>query len=189
MMLSEISSKFLKSTELSSKILWFGMSWTILVLVGMSYLFVGNSALYTNQSFSPNFAQALPVLSALFALLSVVLAKKLFSADSLKKHFGRSWDNDTISSLYKTRSKRGSLVAEKLAEIPINERPYVLISFWYNWRMILVLALNEVIVILGFIHVFLSKESSIILPYALVSFILSFSVFPNYRKFLEHIRF
>ncbi|MEQ9618158.1 MAG: hypothetical protein RIG61_03170 [Deltaproteobacteria bacterium] len=186
-MISTELKKLIRPLIIVQQVIWFAITGSIVFYAVIAYILVGSGGT-DDISRSRGLGTALYVAALAVAICSIFYRRYSMSDKSITKILSRNIDPARLAQNARTKSidsvKLGQL--ESLTEFELK-----VFSLMYELQKItfISLFLNEIMVIIGFVLAFLSGDPANILPFAVISLVLSFWMFPRSGKLIERARY
>lgn len=186
-MISTELKKLIQPLVIVQQVIWFAITGSIVFYTAIAYVLVGNGGT-GDLSQTQGLGAALYAAALAAAVCSIFYRRYSLSDKSVMKILSRDIDPARLAQNARTKSidpvKLGQL--ESLTEFELK-----VFSLMYELQKItfINLFLNEIVVILGFVFAFLSGDPAKILPFAVISLILSFWMFPRSGKLISRARY
>ncbi len=182
-MISDELKELNRPTILVQKVLWFIIVGSIIFYIGFVYIFIGgNKALAS--SVGSNIELLIYVLAVAAALGSILYYQYAYSNKNLKRFMSKDVDIELLAK----NPRKKEVDAGKLGQLnslsPVELKIYSLM-FELQKITIITLILNELIVIFGSAISFINEDSSKIVPFGIVSLVLSFWMFPKPQSLIK----
>ncbi len=172
--------------EKNSKVL--KIVWLALFLAMILYTIFSLTFKFNNQTTPSNFLiYILHAAGILFAFISIALYKRTFSENQLRKKLKNSVNIDDLSRDLRT-NEIDIQKKEVLEQLPFLEQKIYGISNSFMVPYVICWAMNESIVLIGFVSSYLFKDILKVVPFAFVGIILHIQMYPKLKTILEKVR-
>lgn len=186
-MISIELKKLIRPLVIVQQVIWFAITGSIVFYTGIAYILVRNRVA-DDLSRPGGLGIALYAAAFAAAVCSIFYRRYSLSDKSITNVLSRDIDPARLAQNARTKSidpvKLGQL--ESLTEFELK-----VFSLMYELQKItfINLFLNEIVVILGFVFAFFSGDPAKILPFAVISLVLSFWMFPRPGKLISRARY
>jgi len=184
-MISEELKELIRSPILVQKILWFVIVGSIIFYISFVYIFVGGSRVLV-ISIGSAIELLIYILAGIAMLGSIFYYRYALSDNHLKKFMSKDVDIELLAKNPSTKevdtNKLGQLKALSPSELKIYS-----LMFEVQKITIITLILNELIVIFGSAISFMNDDVSKIVPFGIVSLVLSFWMFPRAQSVIKRV--
>lgn len=178
--------QLIRPLVLIQMVIWFVITASILFYFGIVYVLVGNSGTSTLEIIG-TFETVIYIVAAVVSLGSIFYRRHALSAESLASSLEKDVNLEELST--DPRTKR--VDADKLGRLEslsdFEKRAFSLMYYLQKVTFIN-LFLNETVVVLGFVLAFLSGDPQKIIPFGVVSLVLSLWMFPRPGAVIEGAR-
>ncbi len=182
-MISEQLKELIRPAILVQKLIWFVIVGSIIFYIGFVYIFIGGNKSLTS-SIGSNLELLIYILTGA-SLLGSILYYRYSLSDSRLKHFlSRDVDLEFLAKAPRTTKIDTGKLA-KLNSLSVLEARIYSLMFELQKITILSLILNELIVIFGSAIAFMNEDVSKIVPFGIVSLVLSFWMFPRAQSIIK----
>jgi hypothetical protein len=181
--MSEELKELIRPAVLVQKILWFVIVGSIIFYIGFVYIFIGGNKALTS-SIGSNVELLIYILAGAITLGSIVYYRYSLSDNQLKKFMSKDVDLDLLAKDPRTKKIDAGKLA-RLNSLSVLETKIYSLMFELQKITILTLILNELIVIFGSALAFISEDVSKIVPFGIVSLVLSFWMFPRAQAMIK----
>lgn len=145
----------------------------------------GNKAIAS--SIETNLNYLIYILAAAMTIGSVFYYRHALSEDNLKKFMNRDVDIESLTINPRTKEVDTEKLAQLKSLTPSELKVYSLM-FELQKITIITLILNELIVIFGSALSFLNDDVSKVVPFGIVSLVLSFWMFPKPESLIKRVQ-
>ncbi|MGB3363270.1 MAG: hypothetical protein WBB48_00660 [Thermodesulfobacteriota bacterium] len=184
-MISEELKELIRSPILVQKILWIVIVGSIVFYISFVYIFVGGSRVLV-ISIGSAIELLIYILAGIAMLGSIFYYRYALSDNHLKKFMSKDVDIELLAKNPSTKevdtNKLGQLKALSPSELKIYS-----LMFEVQKITIITLILNELIVIFGSAISFMNDDVSKIVPFGIVSLVLSFWMFPRAQSVIKRV--
>lgn len=179
-------NKLIRPLVIVQQIIWFAITGSIVFYTVIAYILIGKGG---SEDLSPTrgLETALYVAALAASICSIFYRRYALSGKSIRNILRRDINPESLAQNPRTKSidpvKLGQL--ESLTEFELK-----VFSLMYELQKItfINLFLNEIVVILGLVLAFTSGDPAKIIPFAVVSLVLSFWMFPRSGKLISRAR-
>ena len=176
-MISAELRELLRPSTLTSRVVWFALTASIWVYVGIVYYLQALDKEPT-RTLDPMFAATFYVLSGAVAAASLVYRRWARSDSRFERILRENVDPNALAMNPKTRQPNISLL-RRLEALQDFEQRIFRLNMLYQTSMIVSLALNEVIALFGFVLGFVGRDMGTSIPFAVIATALNLVVFPR----------
>jgi len=185
-MISEQLKELIRPAVLVQKIIWFVIVGSIIFYIGFVYIFIGgNKALTT--SIGSNVDLLIYVLAGAAFIGSILYYRYSLSDSRLKQFMSKDVDLELLAKDPRTKKIDAGKLS-RLNSLSVLETKIYSLMFELQKITILSLILNELIVIFGSALAFISEDVSKIVPFGIVSLVLSFWMFPRAQSLIKRVQ-
>ena len=185
-MISEQLKELIRPAVLVQKIIWFVIVGSIIFYIGFVYIFIGgNKALTT--SIGSNVDLLIYVLAGAAFIGSILYYRYSLSDSRLKQFMSKDVDLELLAKDPRTKKIDAGKLS-RLNSLSVLETKIYSLMFELQKITILSLILNELIVIFGSALAFISEDVSRIVPFGIVSLVLSFWMFPRAQSLIKRVQ-
>lgn len=185
-MISEDLKELIRSPILVQKILWFVIVGSIIFYISFVYIFVGGSRVLV-ISIGSAIELLIYILAGIAMLGSIFYYRYALSDNHLKKFMSKDVDIGLLAKSPSTKEVDTNKLAQLKALSPSELKIYSLM-FELQKIIVVTLILNEIIVILGSAISFINDDVSKIVPFGIVSLVLSFWMFPKPQSLIKRVQ-
>lgn len=182
-MISEQLKELIRPAILVQKLIWFVIVGSIIFYIGFVYIFIGGNKSLTS-SIGSNLELLIYILTGAFLLGSILYYRYSLSDSRLKQFLSRDVDLNLLAKDPRTRKIDTDELA-RLNSLSVAETKIYSLMFELQKITILSLILNELIVIFGSAIAFMNEDVSKIVPFGIVSLVLSFWMFPRAQSIIK----
>jgi len=185
-MISEELKELIRPAILVQKILWFVIVGSIIFYMGFVYIFVGG-----NKALAVSIGSSIELL--IYAIAGVAMIGSIFyyhyalSDNHLKRFMSQDVDIELLAKNPRTKEIDSGKLAQLNSLSPVELKIYSLM-FELQKITMLTLILNELIVIFGSAISFINDDVSKIVPFGIVSLVLSFWMFPRAQSLIKRVQ-
>ena len=183
---SDKLKSLIKPVVLTQKVIWFALFASMIFYVFFAYFF-----LTRNQALTSNYLEAYGIIIYIVAVVSAVASvwyyRKSLSDTRLSYLLSASPDAEKLALDFKTRKADD----ERLAALKsLDVRELVIYSLMLELQKVtmIVMILNEIVLICGFILAFMTDDPYKIFPFAAAAIVLSVWMFPRAGRLIERAR-
>lgn len=165
------------------KIVWAALFIAMILYAAFSFTFKFNA----ENTPSEIVAYILYATGLVFAFISIALYKRTFSEKQLRKKLENKINVDDLSR--DPRTNKVDVEKKKiLLQLPILEQRIYDISNSFMVPYVICWAMNESIVLLGFVASYLFKDTQKVIPFAIIGILLHIQMYPQLKTVLEKVR-
>jgi hypothetical protein len=179
---SETLKRVLRPRILVMNILWFALTLTILLYVGLAYFLnpEGQSA----QPVENSLRLALYLIAGSTAVLSLLLRSRSLSEGRIYDKLKEEVDPQALA----TNSETGEIDQERLKIIksltPLEMKAAGLSGMYFT-TMLISLAMNEAVALFGMLLAVLERRPEPVIPFAVAGLALNLLIFPRFTQFID----
>lgn len=179
---SETLKQVLRPRILVMNILWFALTLTIPLYVGLAYFL--NPAGQPAQPVENSLRLALYLIAGSVAVLSLLLRSRSLSEGRIYDKLKEEVDPQALA----TNRETGEIDQERLKTIksltPL-EMKVAGLSGMYFTTLLIGLAMNESVALFGMILAVLERRPEPIIPFAVAALALNLIIFPRFNQFVD----
>lgn len=185
-MLSPQLRQLIRPLVVTQQIIWVVITGSILFYFGVIYLLA-----VSQGSYSPFRLRGVETIlytaAFLVSVSSVYFRQRSLSDKTIRRFLKNGLDLEELATDPRTKKTDSEKLSRLMSLSDFEQKVYSLI---YRLQRItfINLFLNEVVVIIGFVLAFLSGEPGKIIPFGVVSFLLSIWMYPQTGKITERAR-
>lgn len=179
-------SNFNHLIEKNAKVL--KIVWAALFLAMVLYALISLAFSFEDKTSSNIFfLYIFYVVAIAFAFISITIYKRTFSEKQLRKKLQNSASLDDLARDLRT-NKIDQQKREILQKLPFLEQKIYGLSNSFMVPYVICWAMNESIVLLGFVSSYLFKDSLKAIPFAVVGILLHIQMYPRLKDILDKVR-
>lgn len=181
---SETLKQILKPRILVMNILWTAMTLSILLYVGLAYFLYPQGQVA--QPVASSLRSAVFLIAGSVAVLSLMLRKSFLSPGRIYDVLKQEVDPQELA----TNRETGQIEQERLTKInaltPL-EMKAIGLSGMYFTTLLLSLAMNETVALLGLMLAILEQRPEPVIPFAAAALALNLIIFPRFNQFIDKV--
>lgn len=185
-MISEELKELIRSPILAQKLLWIIIVGSIIFYISFVYIVVGGKSVLV-LSISSAIELLIYVLAGISMFGSVFYYRYALSDNHLKKFMNKDVDIELLAKNPMSKEVDSNKLTQLSSLKPIELKIYSLM-FELQKITIITLILNELIVIFGSAISFINDDVSKIVPFGIVSLVLSFWMFPKPQSLIKRVQ-
>jgi len=185
-MISEQLKELIRPVALVQKIIWFVIVGSIIFYIGFVYIFIGGNKALTS-SIGSNIELLIYILAGAAFVGSILYHRYSLSDSRLKQFMSKDVDLDLLAKDPRTKIIEVAKLT-KLNSLSVLETKIYSFMFELQKITLLSLILTELIVIFGSALAFISEDVSKIVPFGIVSLVLSFWMFPRPESLINRVQ-
>ncbi len=182
-MISEELKELIRPAILVQKILWFVIVGSIIFYIGFVYIFIGGNEVLAT-SIGSGIELLIYVLAGAATLGSIFYYRYALSSKNLKRFMSKEVDLELLAKDPRTKKIDAGKLA-KLKSLSVLEIKIYSLMFELQKITLLSLILIELMVIFGSALAFMNEDVSKIVPFGIVSLVLSFWMFPRPESLIK----
>ena len=181
---SETLKRVLRPRVFAMYLIWALMTFTILLFVGLSFFL--NARGQPAQPFGNNLKLALYLIAGAVAALSLLLRSRMLSAGHVYDRLKEEVDPHGLA----TNRETGQIDQERLKIIksltPLEMKVIGLAGMYFT-ALLLTLAMNEAVAMIGMMLSILEQRAEAMIPFAAAALALNLLVFPRFHQFVDGV--
>ena len=185
-MISEELKELIRPAVLVQKIIWFVITGSIIFYIGFVYIFIGGNKALTS-SIGSYIEPLIYILAGAATVGSIFYYRYALSENRLNQFISKDVDLNLLAKNPRTKEIDEAKL-KRLSSLSDPETKIYSLMFELQKITILTLILNELIVIFGSVLTFVNDDASKIIPFAIVSLVLSFWMFPRPETLINRVQ-
>jgi hypothetical protein len=170
-----------------ARLLWVALTASIPIYVLLAYLVFAEKTRAGQVTSLAEISYYFHISAGSLIVLSIVLRRLLFSRDRLKKRLSVEMCPKQLSIDPQTKQvdlKR----LKKVGQLTKNELKLLSLGAWHFGPFFAILAINELVAILGVILAALSRQGEAVLPFAAAGILLNLTLYGKLNRLVEQGR-